>query len=373
MSSNTLANSSFNIDCHIKRKQFKAHFTLSLPTQGVTAVYGPSGSGKTSLLRCIAGLEKHSQNHVQFVSQTWQNKTQFVPTEKRNLGYVFQEASLFEHLNVEQNLGYAKKRVKKQANSHIINDEQVISLFKIEHLLTQYPATLSGGEKQRVAMARALLSQPQLLLMDEPLAALDNKHKHEILAYLEKLKREFNIPIIYISHSADEVARLADHLVVLEQGQVISSKPIDESLSYLNHDLADNSAIYLSSHVVEIADNWQQVKVEISTGEKSTGETSDKSHLWLSDNNYQIGDEIRLKILAKDVSISLSKATDSSIQNILAGVIEQISTCQHNMKLITVRVNQQHFLAQISDKAVHQLNLSVGKKAFIQIKAAALL
>ncbi|WAJ70384.1 molybdenum ABC transporter ATP-binding protein [Catenovulum adriaticum] len=355
------------INCRVKREQFTAQFNLNLPAQGITAIYGASGSGKTSLLRCIAGLEKHTDNQVQFLTQTWQHQQVFMPTEKRNLAYVFQEASLFSHLNVEQNLHYAQKRVKKQ-KKQILNDKKIIELFKIENLLTQFPATLSGGEKQRVAIARALLSQPQLLLMDEPLASLDNQHKNEILPYLETLKREFNIPIIYVSHSADEVARLADHLVVLDKGQIISSKPLKESLAYLNHSLVDDHAIYMSAHVTEISQTWQQIKVAVSSSASNV-----TSHLWLSDNNYQVGDEIRLKIQAKDVSISLTKATDSSIQNILAGVIKQITTDKQNMKLISIKVNQQIFLAQVSAKAVEQLSLAIEKKVFIQIKAAALL
>lgn len=367
MFSNPLSNNQLLINCQVKREQFTAQFELSLPAQGITAIFGPSGSGKTSLLRCIAGLEKHSGNQVQFLTQPWQNQHVFMPTEKRNLAYVFQEASLFAHLNVEQNLQYAQKRVKKRLQK-TLNDKQIIELFKIDHLLTQFPATLSGGEKQRVAIARALLSQPQLLLMDEPLASLDTRHKNEILPYLETLKRDFNIPIIYVSHSADEVARLADHLVVLEQGQTISSKPLTESLTYLNHKLADDHAIYMSAQVTEISDTWQQIKVALNSSDNN-----DTSYLWLSDNNNQVGDEIRLKIQAKDVSISLTKATDSSIQNILAGVITQISTDKHNMKLVSIKVNQQTFLAQVSAKAVEQLNLAIEKKVFIQIKAAALL
>ena len=207
-----------------------------IPAKGVTAIYGHSGSGKTSLLRCIAGLEKAPNGslaiHKDDWQATWQDSNIFLPVHKRPIGYVFQEASLFAHLNAEKNLRYAIKRADKKVTQEFY--QRVIAVMGINDILERYPNQLSGGERQRIAIARALLIQPRLLLMDEPLAALDHQRKQEILPYLEKLQQSFDIPILYVSHSMDEVARLADHIVVLDQGKVIAEGKLTDvfSVSY---------------------------------------------------------------------------------------------------------------------------------------------
>ncbi|WP_323156302.1 molybdenum ABC transporter ATP-binding protein, partial [Pseudomonas oryzihabitans] len=199
---------------------FALDVDLALPGSGVTALFGPSGSGKTSCLRCVAGLEHGARGRLVVAGETWQDSERglFLPPHRRALGYVFQDANLFEHLDVRRNLLFGWKRVAPGERRLAL--EQVVELLGIAGLLTRMPARLSGGERQRVGIARALLTSPRLLLMDEPLAALDAERKAEILPYLERLTRELALPILYVSHAPDEVARLADHLVLLEQGRV---------------------------------------------------------------------------------------------------------------------------------------------------------
>lgn len=209
---------------HIRLTLPRAHFTLQvaldLPGQGITVLFGASGSGKTSLLRCVAGLERAHQAKIQIGHTTWQDDTRgiFVPTWRRALGYVFQEPSLFDHLTVEGNLTYGLKRLGARASAHSLNE--AIDLLGIRALLPRRPQTLSGGERQRVAIARALATQPQWLLLDEPLAALDQARRHDILPWLERLRDHSRIPMLYVTHSIDELHRLADRVVVLEHGQV---------------------------------------------------------------------------------------------------------------------------------------------------------
>ena len=194
---------------------FTLDVDLDLPARGITALFGHSGSGKTTLLRCIAGLERAPQGQLEVLGETWQDSRQWLPTHQRSLGYVFQEASLFPHLTVLGNLRYGLKR---SSDAQRVSLDQAIELLGINHLLERKPDRLSGGERQRVGMARALALSPRLLLMDEPLAALDLKRKQEILPYLERLHAELEIPVLYVSHSPDEVARLADHIVGADFG-----------------------------------------------------------------------------------------------------------------------------------------------------------
>jgi molybdate transport system ATP-binding protein len=210
---------------------FTLDVDLDLPSHGVTALFGHSGSGKTTLLRAIAGLERVPGGYLAVNGEVWQDDEQgiFLPTHQRPLGYVFQEASLFAHLNVRRNLEYGLKRVPEQQRR--VSLDKAIELLGIGHLQERMPNALSGGERQRVGIARALAVSPQLLLMDEPLAALDLKRKGEILPYLERLHDELDIPVLYVSHSPDEVARLADHLVLMENGQVLASGALTETLA----------------------------------------------------------------------------------------------------------------------------------------------
>ncbi|RZJ17028.1 MAG: molybdenum ABC transporter ATP-binding protein, partial [Haliea sp.] len=214
----------------LARPEFSLGVDLKLPARGITAVFGPSGSGKTTLLRCVAGLERANDALVRIGDEDWQDDSRgvFLPVWRRPLGYVFQEASLFDHLDVRGNLDYGRKRASED---QAIALDAVIELLGIGHLLARRTSQLSGGERQRVAIARGLAAQPRILLLDEPLASLDHARRQEILPWLEKLRDELRIPMLYVTHSAAEVARLADTLVVLNQGKVVAAGPVAETLS----------------------------------------------------------------------------------------------------------------------------------------------
>ncbi|MDP1536360.1 MAG: molybdenum ABC transporter ATP-binding protein [Burkholderiales bacterium] len=227
---------------------FTLDVDLELPSRGVTALFGHSGSGKTTLLRCIAGLERTANGYLAIDGTLWQDGASFLPTHRRPIGYVFQEASLFPHLSVRGNLEYGAKRAQSlpareggagggRANlcrPASADFSHIVELLGIGTLLDRKPERLSGGERQRVAIARALLTAPRLLLMDEPLAALDLARKNEILPYLERLHDELEIPVLYVSHAPDEVARLADHLVVMDGGRAVAQGPLADVLSRID-------------------------------------------------------------------------------------------------------------------------------------------
>jgi molybdate transport system ATP-binding protein len=206
---------------------FTLDVDVDLPGGGITAVFGRSGSGKTTLLRCIAGLEPTADGLLTVNGETWQDGARRLPVHRRSLGYVFQEARLFPHLSVAANLDFGRRRIAERERR--VSLTQAVELLGIAHLLERRPERLSGGERQRVAIARALATSPRLLLMDEPLAALDHARKQEILPYLERLHDELEIPVLYVSHSPDEVARLADQIVVMDDGPRRRAGPADRN------------------------------------------------------------------------------------------------------------------------------------------------
>ncbi|HEX6735124.1 MAG TPA: molybdenum ABC transporter ATP-binding protein, partial [Azonexus sp.] len=273
---------------------FALDVDLTLPGRGVTALFGPSGSGKTTLLRCIAGLERAPHGRVAFNGQVWQDDASWLPTHRRPLGYVFQEASLFPHLDVLGNLRYGLKR----SGARPAGLEQAIELLGIGHLLKRRPDTLSGGERQRVGIARALAVGPEILLMDEPLAALDLKRKQEILPYLERLHDELDIPVLYVSHAPDEVARLADHIVVLDSGRVVAAGPLGETLARLDLPirLGEDASVVLEATVGMIDTEWHLARVDFAGG-----------GLWTRDRGLPAGRRVRVRVLARDVSLAIAE------------------------------------------------------------------
>lgn len=344
------------------KSSFELDVDIDIPGQGVTAIFGESGSGKTSLLRCIAGLENKASGCLKVNGETWQDSSVFVATHKRSLGYVFQEASLFEHLTAMGNLRYGIKRNNQTANPELL--KQVVSVMGIEDILSQFPSQLSGGERQRVAIARALLSQPKLLLMDEPLASLDTPRKLEILPYLERLRSSFNIPIIYVSHAVDEIVRLADHAVILRQGKVIAQGGLTELFSRADLPLGVRNELgsILECTVVERDKQWHLMRVAFDGGE-----------LWLPDSESNQQDTQRIRVLASDVSLTLTPHTDSSILNVLSGhIIEIVNDQDPAMSLVRLKVGNSYLLARLSQKSLFNLVLTVGKSVWIQIKSAAI-
>ncbi|MCW8194505.1 molybdenum ABC transporter ATP-binding protein [Proteobacteria bacterium 005FR1] len=363
---------------------FTLDVDLSIPGQGITAFFGHSGSGKTTLLRCIAGLEHAQQGRLIVNGETWQDDNTFLPTHQRPLGYVFQEASLFPHLTAMGNLKYAMKRAHRHSlgpegrhSPHLRHSgegrnpqnegnqlDHITHLLGIQHLLTRHPHQLSGGERQRVAIARALLINPRLLLMDEPLASLDLARKQEIMPYLEALHRELSIPILYVSHSIDEVARLADHLVALDQGKVIAAGPLGETLASVDSrlDLGEETGVVWEATVEEIDRQWHLARANFGGGD-----------LWLRDSGLEVGQRIRVRILANDVSLALERHEDSSILNILPATVTEIASGTEGAALVKLDVKGFALVAKLTRRSVAHLDLLGGKPVWGQLKSVALI
>ena len=342
---------------------FTLDVDLKLPGKGVTALFGPSGCGKTTLLRCMAGLTRAAQGQLTVNGAVWQDATHCMPTHQRPLGYVFQEANLFAHLNVQRNLLYGQTRVPSAERR--IELASVVDLLGIAHLLERMPQGLSGGERQRVAIARALLTSPRLLLMDEPLAALDLARKSEFLPYLERLHDELDIPVVYVSHAPDEVARLADHIVVLQEGRAVATGPLSETLARLDlpiH-LGEDAGVVLRAVVVERDTQWHLARVEFAGGS-----------LWVRDGGQSIGHAVRVRILARDVSIALAPVTCVSIQNCLSATVEQMAADYHPaLALLRLKIGESPLLARLTRRSAAGLALEPGKPVWVQIKAVALI
>lgn len=342
---------------------FAMDVDIQLPATGVTALFGPSGSGKTTLLRCIAGLEKAQTAELSVHGETWQNATEFKPTHKRPIGMVFQDANLFPHLSAQQNLAYAIKRADEPVTQEFI--EQVTEIMGISCILDHKPHELSGGEQQRVAIARALLIYPSLLLMDEPLASLDGARKQEILPYLERLKHHVEIPVIYVSHSMEEVARLADHAVLLSEGKVVAQGQLNDvfTRSNLPKQFQDSASAILVGEVSELDRDWQLAKISVSSGE-----------LWIPNQELRIEQPLRLRVMASDVSLTLDKVTNSSILNQLPVSIESITNnADGSTALISLRFGRDKLVAKLTRRSVAELGLHSNQKVWAQIKSAAIL
>jgi molybdate transport system ATP-binding protein len=335
---------------------------LELPSKGITALFGHSGSGKTTLLRCMAGLERAGHGRFVVNGEVWQDERRWLPTHKRPLGYVFQEASLFEHLTVMGNLRYGLKRVKEAAS---VSLDQTIELLGIGHLLDRKPDRLSGGERQRVAIARALAVSPRLLLMDEPLAALDLKRKQEILPYLERLHDALEIPVMYVSHSPDEVVRLADHIVAMEGGKAVAQGPLAEILTRTDTPIkiGDEPCAVLEAIIGAVDEQWNLARVDFPGGV-----------LWFRDHGRPVGKKVRVRILARDVSLAVTRPEGVSIQNVLSGRIDAVSEDTHpGLAIVRVMVGESVLLARLTKRAVAELALTRDQDIWVQVKSVGLM
>lgn len=362
----------------LARRDFTLDVALQLPERGISALFGPSGCGKTTVLRALAGLER-AAGRVALGAEVWQDDAQgrFVPTHQRALGYVIQDAALFPHLDVQRNLDYGRKRVAP-AERRIALD-QAVELLGIAHLMSRRTTTLSGGERQRVAIARALATSPRLLLMDEPLAALDAARKAEILPYLERLHRDLALPIVYVTHAMDEVARLADHLVLMRSGRVQAAGPLAELLSRtdLSLDLhpggRDEAGVVIESEVVEHDAAYGLSRIDFSGGS-----------LWLGAADHPLGQRVRARVLARDVSVARLAPGETSILNVLPVVLESLHT-DAGTALLRLRVGKHgdpngdphservHLLARITRKSCDAMRLQPGDALHAQIKGVALM
>ncbi len=343
---------------------FTLDVNLKLPGSGITVLFGHSGSGKTTLLRCIAGLQRAPQGKLEINGHVWQDSERaiFLPTHQRSLGYVFQEANLFPHLTVQDNLHYGLKRIKQ--NSGTVKLEQTLELLGIGHLLERMPGNLSGGERQRVAIARALALNPEILLMDEPLASLDFKRKQEILPFLSRLHQQLDIPVLYVTHSQQEVAQLADTLVIIENGRALASGPLSETQSRLDVPLAQDR---------EAATVWQAAVAEHETDYHLTRVDFAGGSLSLPTVNAPIGTLLRVQIYARDVSIALEAPTATSILNVLTATVTGIADGRDGQSVVRLQIGDQALLAHITRKSAIILNLQIGMAVVVQIKGTSLL
>ncbi len=342
---------------------FTLDIDVDLPAGGVTAVFGRSGSGKTTLLRCIAGLEQTLDGSLIVNGETWQDGSYRRPVHQRALGYVFQEARLFPHLSVAANLDFGRRRIAESERR--VSLAQVVELLGIAHLLERRPERLSGGERQRVAIARALATSPRLLLMDEPLAALDQARKQEILPYLERMHDELAIPVLYVSHSPNEVARLADHIVLMEDGRAVAQGPLTETLARVDLPLrlGEDVGVVFSGQVIERNAEWHLARIAFAGGE-----------IWVRDGGASVGQTIRLRILARDVSIARHRHDDVSIMNLLPATIITHAADDHPaLALLQLQVGGTRLLARLTRHSANRLELAPGQQVWVQIKAVALL
>lgn len=355
--------SRLHLDIHLKQKSFTLNCCLDLPGDKVTALFGASGSGKTTLLRCIAGLEKAPNNIVTVGTNTWQNKHCFVPTHQRKIGYVFQESNLFPHLTVQDNLLFGFKRIPNAERQIAFAD--AVNMLGLTDLLQHKPQQLSGGQKQRVAVARALLTSPELLLMDEPLASLDLTSRMDILPYLDKLRSDLKLPIIYVTHSPQEVVHIADHMVYLENGKVTAEGSVNELMTRTDLPLIrfDEACAVIDGDVIK------QDKEFHLTYVATNGGTFAVSH-----QDIAPGASARLRILARDVSLALSPPENTSINNIVpVTVTEMIPLNNPAQVLIKLDMAGIPILSRITRRSVHTLNISTGSKVFAQVKSVALM
>ncbi|WP_299623700.1 molybdenum ABC transporter ATP-binding protein [uncultured Tateyamaria sp.] len=323
--------------------------------RGVTALFGRSGAGKTTIVNAVAGLLRPDTAQISLNTVTFNDARTCLPPHKRRVGYVFQDARLFPHLSVAQNLDYPQRFGARPTGR-----DRIIEMLGIGALLARRPGTLSGGERQRVALGRALLADPRLLLMDEPLAALDGPRKAEILPYLDRLKSEGTVPILYVSHAVDEVARLADHMVLLSGGRVARQGPLFDVM-------ADPAAVpllgvreagaVLRAHVTEHGLDG------LSTLRVAAGEVQ------LMGVQAAVGAEIRLRVLAQDVLLSLDRPTGLSAQNILPVTIAAIREGDGPGAAIALDAGGDTLLARVTSRAVTSMGLTTGQNLFAIIKA----
>ena len=334
-----------------------AHF--SAPSRGVTALFGASGSGKTTLLRLIAGLIR-APGSLTVNGEVWQDERIFIPTHRRALGYVFQEASLFPHLSVRGNLEYGWKRVP--ASERRIRFDDVIDWLGLAALLPQAPHQLSGGQRQRVAIGRALLASPRLLLMDEPLSALDSNSRAEILPYLERLHRQLELPIIYVSHALDEVSRLADTLLLIDAGKITYQGPLVDGLTRLDLPLAhrDTAGTIIDTTVVSHDAAFHLTQV-------SHGGIT----LSLPGLHAAPGQPLRIRVAARDVSLTLTPPNQTSILNLLPARITELVDDAPGQVLVRLTLEDTVLLSRITRKSAHTLSLQPGMDVIAQVKSVA--
>ena len=322
----------------VMKGDFELDVDVAIPDSGITGLFGASGSGKTTLLRCIAGLEGGGGP----------------PAHKRNIGYVFQQPALFPHLSVRGNVEYGARR----ATPHRIDSAQIVRMLDLGELLDRHATTLSGGEAQRVAIAAALMRSPDLVLMDEPLASLDRARKDELLPYFDRLHDELSIPVVYVSHDIEEVSRVCDHLVLLEQGRVTMSGELFDVLALAETPLLSdrNAGVVLLATPVENDDGL--TRFDFGDGD-----------LWVPGEIAPSADPVRLRIAASDVSLCRIRPEQTTILNVLQATIEEIRSASEAAAIVRLGIGSQSLLAQVTHRSVARLELREGDRVFAQVKS----
>jgi molybdate transport system ATP-binding protein len=353
---------SLSLNVALDRPGFDLRVALDLTLSGITAVFGASGSGKTTLLRIVAGLEREARGTVTFDGEAWAGEATNVPAHRRRIGYVFQDGRLFPHLTVEQNLRFAAERSGRNRQRPSIDFAAAVDALDLGPLLARRTPSLSGGEQQRVAIARALLASPRLMLMDEPLSSLDAARKKEILPHIERLPETFGIPVLYVTHNVDEVARLANAVVLLAAGRVVAHGPVGEifersDLSPLTGGLDAGVVVraQVLAHdngIATLALGAQQLRVPMATAE--------------------IGALRPLRIHARDVAIATARPEKLSIRNVLTARIVAIEAGQNMNVELKLDVDGKHLRARITPDALDELELTVGQEVYALVKSVAL-
>jgi molybdate transport system ATP-binding protein len=367
--------SAIEFQAQLTRHGFALDIHTTLPATGVTVLFGPSGSGKTTCLRVLAGLEPSATGRVCVAGEVWQDSATgvFRPVHQRALGYVFQEASLLPHLSVQGNLQFGFNRTPPAQRR--VGWDQALALLGIGHLLARMPHALSGGERQRVAIARALATSPQILLMDEPLAALDAQRKAEILPWLEQLHEQLDIPVVYVTHSMDELTRLADHVVLLDAGQVRQSGPVMDSMTRLDLPLAhgDGAAALIEARICDHVPDDLMCVLEFAGGNLVLPQTRAAP--------LPTGTRVRVRIQARDVSVSLQKPVQTSVLNILPATVVEMTDDGPGQVLLGLQlghaehgttINTTRLLSRISQSSARRLNIAPGMAVYAQIKGVAM-
>src|SRR5262245_6815648 len=331
--------------------------------EGVTALFGRSGAGKTSVVNAIAGLLRPDRGRIDINGETLfdTERSIDVPTPKRRVGYVFQEGRLFPHLSVRQNLGYAALFSRGMPASEL---DRVVELLGLRSLLERRPGNLSGGEKQRVAIGRALLSSPRLLLLDEPLASLDAHRKGEVMQYIELIRDEVKVPIVYVSHAVEEVVRLADTVVLMSAGKVLAVGPAEDVMG--RTDLRPGEGAFEGGAVIDAKVVEQDMEQDLATLRFDGGT------LTATNVDALIGEPVRVRIRARDVSIALERPQRISIQNVLEGTVAEVGAEIGGIVDIAIVVGGTTLRSRVTQRAVHQLGLSRGISVFALVKAVSL-
>lgn len=343
---------------------FHLDVDLEIPGSGITVLFGPSGSGKTTILRCLAGLERGSAGdliRVDLRGDAWQDRGRFTRPHLRGVGYVFQEAQLLPHLTVEGNLAYASTRRRKSGGPPT---DQVVEWLGLAPLLAHRTAQLSGGEIQRTAIARALVSGSNLILMDEPLGALDRTSRYRILPYLDSIHQELAIPVVYVTHLLEELTYLADHVIMLDGGRVVAEGSVMQLTSRLDLTISheERAGAILDCVLADHDDDYGLSRLSFDGGE-----------LFVTRRAESLGSHIRVRVPARDISIALDAPARTSILNIIRTRVDAVESSTETRALVRLAAGSQYLLARVTRKSAERLALRPGLEVFAQIKSVALL